>query len=92
LRFYAKQQKSGDGPLACEAQSASFGIEIGKLAARISTKRPPFANECRVENSGLYDQPGAILTQIYGSLNAKTKILSAKPDRRLPSPCEYQNL
>jgi poly(3-hydroxybutyrate) depolymerase len=49
---------------------------FGNLCA---TTAPPFVNECRVESSGLYDQPGAILTQIYGSLNAKSKTLSAKP-------------
>jgi poly(3-hydroxybutyrate) depolymerase len=55
---------------------AFISPRLGNLCA---TTAPPFVNECRVENSGLYDQPGAILTQIYGSLNAKTKILSAKP-------------
>jgi poly(3-hydroxybutyrate) depolymerase len=38
----------------------------------------PFVNECTV-GSGLYDQPAAILTQIYGTLKAKAPTLSAKP-------------
>jgi poly(3-hydroxybutyrate) depolymerase len=38
----------------------------------------PFVNECTVDGT-LYDQPGAILTQIYGPLKPKAKSLSAQP-------------
>ena len=44
-----------------------------------ATNASPFVNECIAGDGGLYDQPGAILTQIYGPLNARAEILSAKP-------------
>jgi hypothetical protein len=48
---------------------AFISPSFGNLCA---TNASPFVNKCVVGNGGLYDQPGAILTQIYGSLNART--------------------
>ena len=42
------------------------------------TNYTPYINECMAEGK-LYDQPGAILSHIYGQLKAKTASLSAKP-------------
>lgn len=38
----------------------------------------PYINQC-TDNGTLYDQPAAVLTQIYGPLNPKAATLSAKP-------------
>jgi poly(3-hydroxybutyrate) depolymerase len=38
----------------------------------------PFVNEC-IDGGALYDQPGAVLAQIYGPLKPKAATLSAKP-------------
>jgi poly(3-hydroxybutyrate) depolymerase len=42
------------------------------------TNAAPYINECQAAN-GLYDQPEAILTQIYGPLKPKAASLSSKP-------------
>ena len=43
-----------------------------------ATTKSPFVDECRVHGV-LYDQPKAILTQIYGPLHPKVSTLSAAP-------------
>jgi poly(3-hydroxybutyrate) depolymerase len=40
---------------------------------------PPYINECAVAADELYDQPAALLTQIYGPLQPKATTLSAQP-------------
>ena len=55
---------------------AFISPNFGNLCA--TAVAAPFVNECTVGGS-LYDQPGAILTQIYGSLKAKAQTLSAQP-------------
>lgn len=42
------------------------------------TNYTPYINECMADGK-FYDQPGAILSHIYGQLKAKTASLSAKP-------------
>ncbi|MBV8360056.1 MAG: depolymerase [Deltaproteobacteria bacterium] len=57
------------------AGHAFISANAGNLCA---TTASPYVNQCTV-GSGLYDQPAAILTQIYGTLKAKAPAPSAKP-------------
>lgn len=57
------------------AGHAFISPQAGNLCATTAT---PFVNECTV-GPGLYDQPGAILGQIYGTLSAKAKQPSPQP-------------
>jgi poly(3-hydroxybutyrate) depolymerase len=57
------------------AGHAFISANAGNLCA---TTESPYVNECTV-GSGLYDQPAAILIQIYGTLRAKAPTPSAKP-------------
>ncbi|HZB92871.1 MAG TPA: PHB depolymerase family esterase [Stellaceae bacterium] len=63
---YVRQVPAGHGFI-----SVNFGAACG-------TSAPPYVNECLVDGAP-YDQPEAILTQIYGTLRPKAARLSAAP-------------
>lgn len=60
-----------DTPAGHAFLSGNFGSLCGANAA-------PYVNECKV-GAKFYDQPGAILSHIYGSLKPKPATLSAQP-------------
>jgi poly(3-hydroxybutyrate) depolymerase len=60
-----------DVPAGHAFVSANFGAPCGTTAA-------PYVDQCSVDG-GLYDQPGAILAKMYGTLLPKATSLSASP-------------
>lgn len=76
--FYQAAKVPGANLIYENKTDAGHAFISDHATAECTVSQAPYVNECKVKGS-LYDQPGAILSQIYGPLQPKAVTLSAQP-------------